>query len=84
MSQSNTARPATGSVPSPGGTRPEPIKAIKLRHPWRIVFAAILILLLVWFIVDASQREAYGWQYVGKYVFDRRISAAALVTLQLT
>ena len=84
MSQSNTARPATGSVPSPGGTRPEPIKAIKLRHPWRIVIAAILILLLVWFIVDASQREAYGWQYVGKYVFDKRISAAALVTLQLT
>ncbi|MGO4300795.1 amino acid ABC transporter permease [Leifsonia sp. RAF41] len=84
MSQGNTARPATGSVPSPAGSRSEPIKAIKLKHPWRIVFAAILILLVVWFVVDASQRSAFGWQYVGKYVFDRRISAAALVTLELT
>ncbi|MGH1549128.1 amino acid ABC transporter permease [Leifsonia poae] len=84
MSQSNTARPATGSVPSPAGSRSEPIKAIKLKHPWRIVFAVILILLVVWFIIDASQRSAYGWQYVGKYVFDKRISAAALVTLELT
>lgn len=84
MSQGNTARPATGSVPSSAGSRSEPIKAIKLKHPWRIVFAVILILLLVWFIVDAAQRSAYGWQYVGKYVFDKRISAAALVTLELT
>ncbi|WP_374009975.1 amino acid ABC transporter permease [Leifsonia sp. LS-T14] len=84
MSQGNTARPATGSVPSPAGSRSEPIKAIKLRHPWRIVFAVILILLVVWFVIDASQRSAYGWQYVGKYVFDKRISAAALVTLELT
>ncbi|MEO7015173.1 MAG: amino acid ABC transporter permease [Leifsonia sp.] len=60
------------------------MKAIKLRHPWRILIAAVLILLLIWFIVDASQRQAYGWPNVGKYIFDRRISAAALVTLQLT
>ncbi|WP_343880257.1 amino acid ABC transporter permease, partial [Leifsonia poae] len=62
----------------------EPIKAIKLRHPWRIFFAVVLLLLLVWFVIDAAQRDAYGWQYVGKYIFDKRISAAALVTLQLT
>ena len=85
MSQGTPAGPATGSVPSPAGAPPsEPIKAVKLKHPWRIFFAVVLILLLVWFIVDAAQRDAYGWQYVGKYVFDKRISAAALVTLQLT
>ncbi|HEV7184322.1 MAG TPA: amino acid ABC transporter permease [Leifsonia sp.] len=87
MSLGNQDRPATGT-PSPAGTVPpttsEPIKAIKLRHPWRILIAAVLILLLIWFIVDASQRQAYGWPNVGKYIFDRRISAAALVTLQLT
>ena len=82
MSLGNQDRPATGTTPSPAGATPsEPIKAIKLRHPWRIVFAVVLILLLVWFVIDAAQREAYGWQYVGKYVFDKRISAAALVTL---
>lgn len=85
MSQGTPAGPVTGHIPSPAGTPPsEPIKAVKLKHPWRIVFAAVLILLLTWFIVDAAQRDAYGWQYVGTYVFDRRISAAALVTLQLT
>jgi polar amino acid transport system permease protein len=85
MSQGNPAGPATGAAPSPAGAPPsEPIKAIKLRHPWRIVFAVVLILLFAWFVIDASQRSAYGWQYVGKYVFDKRISAAALVTLQLT
>ncbi len=85
MSQGNPAGPATGSVPSPAGAPPsEPIKAVKLRHPWRIVIAIVLLLLVVWFVIDASQRSAYGWQYVGKYVFDKRISAAALVTLQLT
>lgn len=75
---SNTA-PGSG-----GGSSPEPIKAIKLRHPWRIVLAVVLIAILVGFIVDASQREAYGWPYVAKYIFDKRISAAALVTLELT
>jgi polar amino acid transport system permease protein len=84
MTLGNQDRPATGT-PSPAGTpTSEPIKAIKLRHPWRITIAVVLILLLIWFLIDASQREAYGWPNVGKYIFDRRISAAALVTLQLT
>ena len=70
MSQGIPAGPATGAVPSPAGAPPsEPIKAVKLRHPWRIVIAIVLVLLFVWFVIDASQREAYGWQYVGKYVF---------------
>ncbi|MFJ3491600.1 amino acid ABC transporter permease [Leifsonia aquatica] len=85
MSQGNPGRPVAGATPPPAGApASEPIKAIKLKHPWRIVFAVVLILVLVWFVVDAAQRSAYGWEYVGKYVFDRRISAAALVTLQLT
>jgi len=85
MSEGIQARPA-GAVPPPAGSRAaaEPIKAVKLRHPWRIVFAVVLIALVVLFVIDAAQRQAYGWQYVGKYVFDRRISAAALVTIQLT
>src|ERR1700712_1123880 len=84
MTLGNQDRPATGT-PSPAGTpTSEPIKAIKLRHPWRSTIAVVLILLLIWFLIDASQREAYGWPNVGKYIFDKRISAAALVTLQLT
>jgi polar amino acid transport system permease protein len=66
------------------GTQHEAIRAIKLRHPWRTTIAVILIVIFALFILDASQRKAYGWEYVGKYVFDQRISQAALVTLELT
>ncbi|MEO6826693.1 MAG: amino acid ABC transporter permease [Microbacteriaceae bacterium] len=83
MSEDRSGRPmARGSAPSDGN--PKAIKAIKLRHPWRTVTAIVLIVLLVMFIFDAAGRKAYGWQYVGKYVFDQRISQAALTTLELT
>jgi len=62
----------------------EVIKAIKLRHPWRNVFAVIVLLALALFVIDAAQRPAYGWETFGKYLFDQRISQAALNTLILT
>ena len=61
-----------------------PIKAIRLRHPWRTVFAVVLILIFALFIIDAARRPAYDWPSVAKYIFDRRISQAAVNTLQLT
>ncbi|GAB3391084.1 amino acid ABC transporter permease [Humibacter soli] len=64
--------------------RPEAIRAVKLRHPWRITIAVVLIVLLVLFVLDAAQRKAFGWPDVGKYLFDMRISQAALITLELT
>ena len=85
MSSTGSNRPATQVPASPdGGRRAEPIKAIRLRHPGRIVFAVILIGALALFIIDASQRQAYGWDNFAKYIFDRRISQAALNTLLLT
>jgi polar amino acid transport system permease protein len=85
MSEGVQPRP-TGTVPPApaAGTAARSIHVVRLRHPWRIVAAVVLVVLLVLFVVDAAQRSAYGWQFVGKYVFDKRISAAALVTLQLT
>ncbi len=71
----------TGVIPTERG---EAIKAVKLRHPWRTVIAVVLIVLAVLFVLDAAQRKAFGWQYVGKYLFDIRISQAALITLELT
>lgn len=62
----------------------EPIEAIKLKHPGRIVFAAILVVISVLFIIDTANREAFDWPEVGKYLFDTRIVAAAGYTLQLT
>ncbi|MGZ4663394.1 MAG: amino acid ABC transporter permease [Arthrobacter sp.] len=62
----------------------EAIVAIPLRHPWRIFIAVVLVLGLAVFVLDAAQRSDYGWPDVGKYIFDRRISQAAWVTLWLT
>jgi polar amino acid transport system permease protein len=84
VSSAGTDRPATQSPASPDGGRRAPIRAIRLRHPGRIVFAVILIGALALFIIDASQRQAYGWDNFAKYIFDRRISQAALNTLLLT
>lgn len=69
----------------PGDTEDgEVIRAIPLRHPWRVLIAVVLVAMLAVFIIDAAQREDFGWAEVGKYIFDKRISQAALVTLQLT
>jgi polar amino acid transport system permease protein len=85
MTQDGRDRSAASTISPPnGGSHPEAIKAIKLRHPWRILISVVLIILLVLFVLDAAQRPAYGWPDVGKYIFDRRISQAALVTLELT
>jgi polar amino acid transport system permease protein len=48
------------------------------------VFAVVLVAMLVLFVVDASQRDAYSWENFAKFVFDRRISEAAGYTLLLT
>ncbi|TFD33915.1 amino acid ABC transporter permease [Cryobacterium cryoconiti] len=82
---SSTTRPAAGgAILPPEEARSVPIKAIKLRHPWRMVFAVLLVVIFVSVVVDAALRPAYDWPAVGKYLFDRRISQAAVVTLQLT
>ncbi|MEO6199965.1 MAG: amino acid ABC transporter permease [Cryobacterium sp.] len=90
MSSTTPNGSAAGSTPPPAGpvgpvsTESVPIKAIRLRHPWRIVFAVVLIAIFALIAVDAAFRPAYDWPAVGKYLFDRRISQAAVVTIQLT
>jgi polar amino acid transport system permease protein len=61
-----------------------PIKAVPLRRPGRWISAGILVTLLFLFAWGAATNDAYDWPTYGKYLFDERISAAALVTLQLT
>jgi len=65
--------------------KPEAIQAIRLRHPWRNIFAAVLILIAVLFLYDlAFNRPVYNWGIVGQYMFDTRILSGAGYTLQLT
>ena len=64
--------------------RAETIRAVRLRHPWRNTVAVVLILLVVLFVLDAAQRQAFQWDIVGKYLFDTRVTQAAFITLALT
>ncbi|WP_286953850.1 MULTISPECIES: amino acid ABC transporter permease [Corynebacterium] len=60
------------------------IHARPLRHPWRLVFAAVLLLLGAWFIIGAARNEAFGWQTYFQYLFDTRIAMASLHTIAIT
>ncbi|OMC34688.1 ABC transporter permease [Mycobacterium sp. GA-1841] len=66
------------------GSPPPAIDAVPLRHPWRWVAAAVILILLALFVYGAATNEAYGWDTYVKYLFDKRISQAAWNTLQLT
>ncbi len=83
MAQNSERR---GSAGMPDSVAPDfvSIRAVKLRHPWRWIIGVVLLLLVALVIIDAAQREAFDWPSVGKYMFDRRVSLAALTTLELT
>lgn len=82
---SRTSREAVSGSPAQPHDEAEPIVAIKLRHPWRAVFATILVILAVLFIYDAAfNRPIYSWDIVAQYLFDVRVVGALGYTLQLT
>jgi polar amino acid transport system permease protein len=68
----------------PRTVQPELITAVPLRRPGRLITAAVVLLLLGLFIYGAATNDAYDWSAVGTYVFDQRVSQAALITLLLT
>ena len=66
-------------------TEPEPIRAVKLKHPGRIIFAVILAAIAIVIVWDAAlHRPNYEWDVVGQYLFDARIMSGVWYTLQLT
>jgi polar amino acid transport system permease protein len=66
------------------GEAPEDITAVPVRHPGRWVAVVIIGVLVAMLINSVVNNDAFHWDTVGKYLFDRRLSAAALVTLELT
>jgi polar amino acid transport system permease protein len=65
-------------------TEPEPIKAVPLRHPGRWIAAVIVLVLFGLFAYGAATNDAFRWDVYGQYIFDKRITAAAWKTIQLT
>lgn len=60
------------------------IKAIPLRHTGRWIAAIFIFLLVGQLIYGAISNPAYGWPTFWKYLFDKRVSEAALITIYLT
>ncbi|HEX6756311.1 MAG TPA: amino acid ABC transporter permease [Mycobacteriales bacterium] len=70
--------------PRAEATPPEEIKAVPVRHPGRWVGVAVLAVLAAMLFNGVVNNPAYRWDTVGRYLFDQRLSRAALVTLELT
>ena len=63
---------------------PSKIEARPLRHPWRWIFAAVLLILGLWFVIASARNEAFGWDTYFQYLFDQRIAIASLHTIAIT
>lgn len=63
---------------------PAAIDAVPLRHPWRWVGAAVILVLVGLFIYGAATNKAYGWSTYFEYLFNERILLGVWNTLQLT
>lgn len=75
MSAGTAFRPGAGT---------DDIHAVPLRHPWRWVSAAVVVVLAVLFAISAAGNENYLWHTYLKYLFDQRISKGAAVTVLIT
>lgn len=60
------------------------IAAVPLRRPGRWAAATVAVIAAVLFLYGAATNPNYGWDYYARYLFDERISQAAVVTLKLT
>ncbi|MBX7454385.1 amino acid ABC transporter permease [Mycolicibacterium sp. 3033] len=70
---------------SDAGAPPQTIDAVPLKHPWRWVAAAVILILAGLFVYGAATNPAYRWSVFAEYVFDERVLTVGLVnTLQLT
>jgi polar amino acid transport system permease protein len=62
------AHPGVGLAPPPGGPPPERIKAIPVRHWGRWLFAAIVLLVVVWLATAVINSHFAKWDQVRHYV----------------
>jgi polar amino acid transport system permease protein len=65
-------------------TSPAAIDAVPLRHPWRLVAAAVITILAVLFLYGMATNPAYRWNIFAEYLFNDRILFGVWNTLQLT
>ena len=63
---------------------PSAIDAVPLRHPWRWVTAAVILVVVALFLYGAATNPAYGWATFFEYLFNERVLLGVFNTIQLT
>ncbi|RCG33028.1 amino acid ABC transporter permease [Sphaerisporangium album] len=79
--------PPSATVPTaaaPAGTDGEALKVVTARHPWRLVSAVAVLVLLAMAASALITNPAWEWPVVGEYLFAPSILRAVAFTLQLT
>jgi polar amino acid transport system permease protein len=66
------------------GARPEPIKAVPVRHPGRWLAVAVLAVLAAMLVHSLVTNPGFGWSTVGQYLFSAPILNGLANTLILT
>jgi polar amino acid transport system permease protein len=69
---------------SEAGRRPEAIKAIPVRHPWRWVSAVVVLAIAVDAAYTLVTAPNLHWDVVGHFMFQKLIREGALLTVELT
>ena len=64
--------------------RPDDIRAVPVRHPGRWIAAAIIFVVAAALIRSVVAGAGFQWSVVGEYLFDHRILAGLVVTIELT
>jgi polar amino acid transport system permease protein len=64
--------------------RPEAIQAVPVRHPGRWVATAIVVLLAAMFIHMLATNDAFGWGFIGDYIFSEPVVNGARTAIVLT
>ena len=75
---------APGPSSSAAGRRPEAIKAVPVRHPWRWLSAAIVLVLAASAVYTVATAPLLHWETFGQFLFQQLILDGVGLTLELT
>ena len=75
---------STSELPTQATGRPEEIKAVPVRHPWRWVAAVIVLIVAASIVRSIIVNPHFEWGTVGDYLFDPRILRGVVKTIWLT
>jgi polar amino acid transport system permease protein len=75
--------PGNGTEVTESGS-PEQIKAIPVRHPGQWVAGALVLIILLSVARAIATNGNFQWNIVGDYLFDHRVLAGVVKTIELT